>query len=68
MKIFETEGYWKDDLTEFSGELIVEFDDTPEGWDDDAFFYYGLSEEDLINSSLEDGLEFVVTSYSIIKN
>lgn len=65
MKIFEIDGFWKDDLTEFSG-YVAEFDDTPEGWNDEDFFYYGLNEEDLINSSEEDGLEFVVTSYSII--
>ena len=50
MKIFEIDGFWKDDLTEFSG-YVAEFDDTPEGWNDEDFFYYGLNEEDLINSS-----------------
>lgn len=68
MKVFEVNGYWKDDSTEFEGELIAEFDDVPDGWNDEDFLFFGLSEEDLINSSTEDGLEFVITSYSIIKN
>ena len=63
MAIFEVEGYWKDDKSEFYGEFINEFDDTPEGWEDDHIFYYGLSEEYLESSSEEDGLEFVITGY-----
>lgn len=63
MKVFIVDGYWKDDGTEFEDYLIAEYDHTPEGRDDEEFFYYGLSESDLKKSCMEDGLEFVITSF-----
>ena len=66
MDIFNASGYWKDDNTEFNDHIIVESDSTPEGYDDDQIFYYGLSESDLKNSTIEDSLEFVITNYEKI--
>ena len=36
--------------------------------DEDDFFYFGLSEKDLKESSIDDVLEFVVTSYRKIQD
>ena len=66
-KYFNVSGYWKDDKSEFYGCIIKEFDDVEEDEElDDQIFYYGLSEEDLKNSSEDDGLEFVITDYEEI--
>ena len=67
--VFEVEGYWKDDKSEFSG-LINEFDDVPEGMDESDFEYFGMSEDDIIQA-IDDGedngvLDFVITGYKPI--
>lgn len=64
-KYFLISGYWKDDNTEFEDELVKEFDDVDDEEDDDIF-YYGLSENDIIDAISNpdgNGLEFVITSY-----
>ena len=69
-KYFSIDGYWKDDLSEFNGFIVKEFDDTEEDEDRDLqIFYYGLSEaeiQDAIASPDENSLEFVITSYKEI--
>jgi hypothetical protein len=64
-KYFEINGYWKDNREEFSGYIVREFDDVDEELDD-LIFYYGLGESDLENSSEDDALDFVVTSFEEI--
>jgi len=61
-KYFEIDGYFKDDKAQFSRYLVKEFDDFDEEFDY-VIFYYGLSESDLKNSSEDDDLDFVVTSF-----
>jgi hypothetical protein len=64
---FQISGYWKDDLTEFSGYIISESDTIIEGLDD-QIFYYGLSENQIqvaIKSGDKSDLEFTIMSYSI---
>jgi hypothetical protein len=56
-------GYWKDDKTEFTDYVVTNYDDDD---GDENVFYYGLNESDLANSSEDDALEFVVTSYDEI--
>lgn len=68
MKVFSIDGYFKEDKTEFYGYLVAEYDQTPEGWEDEDFFYYGMSEEELKASSEDDCLDFVITNYEIIDN
>jgi hypothetical protein len=66
--IFEINGYWKDDKSEFSGYLVNEFDEVPEGHSDDDMFYYGLSESEIkesIKTNGDDMLEFTITEYKI---
>lgn len=63
--VFKVSGYWKDDKSEFEDYLICEYDSLPEGYNYDEIFYFGLSENDLKQSSIEDGLEFVITKYEI---
>lgn len=46
MKIFAVSGYFID-LTEFEDYLVTEFHDIPDGWNDEDFFFHGVSEEDL---------------------
>ena len=67
-KYFSINGYWKDDLTNFDGYIVKEYDDMIEGEDEDVF-YFGLSESDIqasIQSKGDDILEFVITSYEPI--
>lgn len=69
-KYFEINGYWKDDETEIEGYVVTNYDDCEEGVDDDAIFFYGMSEDD-IKAAIEvgeddDNFEFVITSYSDI--
>lgn len=66
-KFFRVSGYWKDTKTEFSDLLVKEFDDMEDDETDEFIFYYGLSEEDLKNSSEEDSLEFVITNYEEVE-
>jgi hypothetical protein len=60
-------GYYKDDKTEFEDYKVVSNHDFSE--DDDDTFYYGLSESGIISAiedgknGVEDGLDFVITSY-----
>lgn len=64
--IFEIDGYWSDDHTEFEKYLVNEFDDCPEGMNDDEIFFYGLSEDNIkeaIKSKDEINNNFVITSY-----
>ncbi len=65
--LYSINGYYKDDKSEFSDYLVCEYDSTPEGMDDDDIFYYGLSENDLIEAikdqGADDNLDFVITSY-----
>lgn len=69
-KYFSIDGYWKDDLSEFNGNIVKEYDDTEEDEDrDNQIFYYGLSEteiQDAIANPDENVLEFVITSYEEI--
>jgi hypothetical protein len=69
-KYFSISGYWKDDHTEFNGNIVKEYDDAEEDEDlDNQVFYYGLSEldiQDAIANPDENILEFVITSYKEI--
>jgi hypothetical protein len=69
-KYFSIDGYWKDDLTEFSGNVVREYDDAAEDEEvDNTIFYYGLSEDDIIDAIAnpdENVLEFVITSYKLL--
>ncbi len=61
---FLIDGYWKDDKARFTNYYVTEFED---GDDDDYVFYYGLSEQDIvdaINDGEQTSLEFVITSYN----
>lgn len=72
---FLINGYWKDDKSNFSDYLVTEYHSDAENlsidlnnkFDDDDYFYYGLSEDDIINAinDVENtSLEFVITSYT----
>jgi len=66
-KYFKVSGYWKDDKTEFNDLIVKEFDDAEENEsDDDLIFFYGLGEQELKDSSDDDALEFVITSFEEI--
>lgn len=69
-KYFSIDGYWKDDLSEFNGNVVKEYDDAEEDEDrDNAIFYYGMSENDIIDAIAnpdENNLEFVITSYKLL--
>ncbi len=66
--IFEIDGYFKDDNSEFNGYLVAEYDDTPDGFDDDDIFFYGLSEaliKEAIALKKDTTHDFVITAYRI---
>ena len=69
-KYFSIDGYWKDDLSEFNGNVVKEYDDAEEDEDrDNSIFYYGMSENDIIDAIAnpdENNLEFVITSYRLL--
>jgi hypothetical protein len=69
-KYFSIDGYWKDDLSEFNGNVVKEYDDAEEDEDrDNSIFYYGMSENDIIDAIAnpdENNLEFVITSYKLL--
>jgi len=63
--IYVIEGYWKDDKSEFEG-LVTDFDCTPEGFDDDDLFFYGLNKSDIeeaIELKNDTAHDFVITNY-----
>jgi hypothetical protein len=64
---FSIDGHYKDDNSEFSGYIVKEFDDTEPEFDDDIF-YYGLSENNIIEAinNPENILDFVIISYKDI--
>ena len=64
-KFFKINGFFKDDKSMLCGEIVKEFDDVEESRDDEIFFY-GLSENEIIEAianPTESSLEFVITSY-----
>lgn len=64
--MFIINGYWKDDHVEFYDYLVSPFDSVGDDQNDDDIFYFGLSEQDIIDSIKSEGddaLEFVITSY-----
>jgi len=64
---FYISGYWKDDDEEFEDYLVTDASDEDEvDVPDGKIFYYGLSEENIIDCiAFEKGtdLEFVIESY-----
>lgn len=68
-KLFKITGYWKDDKSEFENALIYEYDECPPYLVDDDVFYFGLSENDIIEcikNNEDSGLEFAITEYKTI--
>jgi hypothetical protein len=69
-KYFSIDGYWKDDKSEFSGNVVKEYDDAEEDEEaDNSIFYYGMSEaeiQDAIANPDGNVLEFVITSYKLL--
>jgi len=65
-RIFKIDGYWLDDKCEFNDYLVTDYDNTPDGYEDYDFFYYGISETN-IKEIMEAGDkacgEFAITSY-----
>ena len=63
-EIFEIDGYWKDDKSEFSSYLIKSTHEILEE-EDDSIFHYGLSEQD-IQKTIKEGnnnIDFAITAY-----
>lgn len=69
-RVFEVEGYYKDDNTSINGYLITNYHQCPSWLEDDNILYYGLEEKDIIQAikdekeGVEDALEFRITNYS----
>ena len=67
-EFFLISGYWKDTNENFEGYKVSEYNDVIEDDNDDIFFY-GLSENDIIDAiTLERNTihDFVITEYEII--
>lgn len=71
MKVFSIDGYFVDEPEQpFTGYLVAELDGTPEGYHDDQIFFYGLSEQDIIQAIKEgdtNGEDFVITNYEVME-
>ena len=68
---FTISGYWKDDNAGFDNYIVTNFDDIEENgiYDDDDIFFFGLSEDDLIEAvtlAANTINEFVITEYKRI--
>ena len=64
------DGYYKEDKSEFSNEVVTSYDSVIEGYEQLDVLYYGLNESDIIASienagKEEDALPFVIESYRI---
>lgn len=64
MKIWQCNGYFKDDNSNFNDCIIVESDSTPKGYTDEDIFFYGASVLDMYDGNFED---FVVTERKLLK-
>lgn len=66
-QLIKISGYWKDNNQEFNDYIVSQYDDILDE-NDDNIFYYGLSLNFIINNLNEtnNGLEFVITSYSLV--
>jgi hypothetical protein len=70
-KYFGINGFWKDDKSTIDGSIVTNYDDVEvDGkFDEDDIFYFGLEESNLqhsLDTKGDDGLEFVVTSFTEI--
>lgn len=62
--LFEIDGYFKDDKSEFSGLVVSEFCDAQD--DDIDVFFYGMDEKQIkqaIKAGEDTVHDFVITSY-----
>lgn len=62
-KVFKVQGYFNDDGTSIDSYLITDIHGTPEGYEDEDIFFYGLPEDELMG----DQGDFTITSYVIIE-
>ena len=60
-KVFKVQGYFNDDGTPIDNCLVTDIHGTPEGYEDEDIFFYGLSEEELVG----DQGDFTITSYTV---
>lgn len=67
MKVFSIEGYFIDDNAPFDGQLVTELDETPNNYNKDDIFWYGLGEHDIKqaikNKEVID--DFIITDYKL---
>ena len=69
MKVFYVDGYWKYDHAEIAEEIICEhaYDELNEIIPDENVFFYGMTEDEIIDAMSEDSeYEFVITDYSVV--
>jgi hypothetical protein len=66
-KYFSISGYWKEDKEKFEDYIVKETEDVEKSEaDDNLIFYYGLSEQEIIEAIAlgeNSGYDFVITSY-----
>ncbi len=60
-KVFKVQGYFNDDGTPIDDCLVTDIHGTPEGYEDEEIFYYGIDEQDLMGSHGD----FTITSYTV---
>ena len=72
MSMYKISGYWKDDPDDvFVNELVHDYDSVPEGLVEEDIFYFGLSEQNIIDRIADGEMgidEFVITSYERVEN
>ncbi len=66
---YKISGYWKNDKEQFCSYRVTTFESLGEAWDDDLF-YYGITEQDIIDmiGKENDSDDFVITSYESLEN
>ena len=62
-RVFSVSGYWNDNGEPIDNYLVTDIHETPEGYEDEDIFFYGLPEDELMG----DQGDFTITSYVIIE-
>lgn len=59
-KVFKVQGYWNDNGEPIDNYLVTDIHGTPDGYEDEDIFFYGLDESELIGNQGD----FTITSYT----
>ena len=59
-RVFSVSGYWNDNGEHIDNYLVTDIHETPDGYEDEDIFFYGLDESELTGNQGD----FTITSYT----